>query len=389
MNDAFSLRDHLFNAESLGDLAAEYAAGCDGFDPHIFLGRVLPGLAPLGLLERLDWIADCIAEQLPTDFPAMADSLEAAMPPPLNPNLRDNDFGRFIHAVPGVLAVRHGLAAHPDRALDLLYEATKRFSMELYIRPFINQWPDKTLARLCQWAEDENYHVRRLVSEGTRPKLPWARSITLDPLVALPLLDILHDDSTRYVTRSVANHLNDIAKIAPDAVLDRLSSWRESARGTASETRWISRHALRTLIKQGYPPALRFLGYRPDAAVEVAALDLAPDEVAIDTAMTMTLTLKNTASKPKPVLVDYAITFASENGKPRQKVFKWKEAEIAPSSEISLRKSHRFKGNATTFSLTPGRHQIAIQVNGKRLLEKDFDLLPSPRAGGNSPPSTS
>ena len=170
--DRFSLKDHLFNAETIGDLAAEYAAALPVFDAGPFQQEVLAGLPGRALLERLEWIADCLEPRLAPDFPTLADQVEAAMPPPLDPGRRDDDFGRFIHAVPGILAVRHGLEAHRNRALDLLYAATQRFSMEFYIRPFLNWWPEETLARLALWARDENYHVRRLVSEGTRPKLP-------------------------------------------------------------------------------------------------------------------------------------------------------------------------------------------------------------------------
>ncbi|MEO0401838.1 MAG: hypothetical protein AAF214_05635, partial [Pseudomonadota bacterium] len=143
----FSLKDQLFNADSLGDLADEFVRGVPGFDRPGFHAAALSGIAERSLLECLDWFATCLEPHLASDFPAMADQLEAAMPPPLDPALRDDDFGRFIHAVPGVLAVRHGLEAHRDRALDLLHAATQRFSMEFYIRPFLNRWPDATLAR--------------------------------------------------------------------------------------------------------------------------------------------------------------------------------------------------------------------------------------------------
>jgi 3-methyladenine DNA glycosylase AlkC len=226
----FSLADQLFNAQSVGDLAAELAVGVPDFDADRFVAEVMAGLAERTLLARLDWIADCIEVQLSSDFNAMSDNLEASLPPRLDPDLRDDDFGRFIHGVHGVLTVRHGLEDHRNRALDLLYEATQRFSMEYYIRPFLNRWPDETLARLEVWATDPNYHVRRLVSEGTRPKLPWAKAINLDPLVPLRFLDVLYADSTRFVTRSVANHLNDIAKFAPDVVVDRLSRWQSEGR---------------------------------------------------------------------------------------------------------------------------------------------------------------
>ncbi|WP_204114783.1 hypothetical protein [Shimia biformata] len=368
----FSLKDELFNDQSLGVLAAEYAAGVPGFDADAFLATVLPGLEPRGLLERLDWIADCIEAQLSPDFNVMADQLDAAMPPILNPEKRDDDFGRFIHAVPGILAVRHGLEHHRDRALDLIHAATKRFSMEFYIRPFLNRWPEQTLARLDQWAGDENYHVRRLVSEGTRPKLPWARNIDLDPLVPLRFLDRLHADPTRYVTRSVANHMNDIAKIAPDVVTSRLTDWQGAARQEQKELDWITRHSLRTLVKQGDSAALSLLGYRTDAPVSVEGLRI-DGQPRIGDALSFSMTL--TSTEKAPVLVDYRLRFHRPSGRPSEKVFKLKQGQVGPGAPLTLTKRHPLKGNASTFTLYPGPHVLTVQVNGRDVAEQTFDLI--------------
>ncbi len=375
MSQGFSLKDQLFNADSLSDLAAEYAAGLPHFDARKFHVDCLAGLQGRELLERLDWIADCIEAQLAQDFPTMADQLELAMPDRLNPELMDDDFGRFIHAVPGILAVRHGLEAHRDRALDLLFEATKRFSMEFYIRPFLNRWPEETWARLQDWAVDENYHVRRLVSEGTRPKLPWAKKIDLDPLAPLELLDRLHADPTRYVTRSVANHLNDISKIAPDRVVARLQDWAETGLQKEKELQWMTRHALRTAVKVGDVNALALLGYHAEAPVELEMLSLDTESVIIGQALEFTVCLATKANSDVPVLVDYILTFHRPNGRVGQKVFKLKQSKVPTGGQINLSKRHNLKGNATTFTLYPGPHKLAIQVNGRILGEKSFDLV--------------
>ncbi|MFL4470863.1 DNA alkylation repair protein [Tateyamaria armeniaca] len=367
-----SLKDQLFNAESLGDLADEFAAGVDGFDRDRFQALALSGVAERSLLECLDWFADCIEPYLAADFPTMADQLEAAMPPPLDPELRDDDFGRFIHAVPGVLAVRHGLEDHRDRALDLLHSATQRFSMEFYIRPFLNRWPDETLARLAVWAGDENYHVRRLVSEGTRPKLPWARKIEVGPERVLPLLDMLQGDPTRFVTRSVANHLNDIAKTDPDTVLTRLERWEADGRQHEGERAWMRRHALRTLVKDGHPGAMAMLGYAGDAPIDVALAVTTP-EVALGSALEFEVTLGSDTDLP--VLVDYRIRFARPNGKSGEKVFKLKVAEVKAGKPLVLKKAHKLKANATTFELHPGTHGLVVQVNGVDRAETSFEIV--------------
>lgn len=372
MSERFSLRDHLFNERTLGQLAGEFAAGVPGFDAERFLTEVLPKLPDLELMQRLEAIADGVEAQLPSDFNEMAALLEAAMPPPLDPDRSDDDFGQFIHAVPGILAVRHGLDHHRDRALDLLHAATQRFSMEYYIRPFLNRWPEETLARLRVWAGDENYHVRRLVSEGTRPKLPWARAIDLDPLRPLDLLDLLQGDDTRYVTRSVANHLNDIAKIAPGAVLERLEAWPESRRQNPRELQWMTRHALRSLIKQGHPGALALLGYHAEVPLEV---QVAITDSAIARGDPLRFEVTLTSAKAVPVLVDYVIWFRKADGSQAPKVFKLKQAKVGANAPLVLTKSHKLKWDATTFRLFPGAHRLGIQVNGRVQAEAAFTLL--------------
>jgi 3-methyladenine DNA glycosylase AlkC len=370
MAEKFSLKDHLFNAETVGQLAAEFAAGVPGFDVTRFTAEALAGFPERELMQRLDWMADCLEPQLAPDFPTMADQLEAAMPPQLDPTLTDDDFGHFIHAVPGILAVRHGLEDHRDRALDLLYSATQRFSMEFYIRPFLNRWPQETLARLAIWTEDENYHVRRLVSEGTRPKLPWAKAVNLTTDQRLPLLHALHADKARFVTRSVSNHLNDIAKTEPDLVCETLAGWAKEGRQTPKELDWMTRHSLRTLIKDGHSGALTLLGYRQD--VPVSAEIALPSKAKIGDALTFTVTL--TTSEDLSVIVDYRLIFARPQGKTAEKVFKLKTTKISAEIPLILEKTHKLKADATTFQLHPGAHCIVIQVNGNDVAEAHFDL---------------
>ncbi|WP_299499152.1 DNA alkylation repair protein [uncultured Roseobacter sp.] len=372
MAEKFSLKDHLFNATTVAQLAHEYASGVPGFDPARFQKEALAGFPERELMARLDWLADCAETQLSSVFPDMADQLEAAMPAPLDPGLKDDDFGQFIHAVPGILAVRHGIEEHRERAMSLLYRATQRFSMEFYIRPFLNRWTTETLADLSVWAEDDNYHVRRLVSEGTRPKLPWAKAVTLTPDHTLPLLDRLHGDPTRYVTRSVANHLNDLSKQHPDLVLDTLDGWQGQAAQQARELDWMTRHALRTLIKQGHAGAMTALGFDADAPVTVD-LEIATPKIKIGDTLTFTCVID--APADLPVLVDYRIGFARPDGKSGEKVFKLKQGQVRPGKPLTLKKAHKLKGDATTFKLYPGAHALTVQVNGVDRATGSFELV--------------
>ena len=370
MSDRFSLKDHLFNAETIGQLAQEYASAINGFDTDSFVANCVDGFPERELLQRLDWIADCLEPWLPEAFPAMAETLEAAMPPELDPTLKDDDFGQFIHAVPGILAVRHGLEDHRERSLDLIHAATRRFSMEAYIRPFIDRWPEETFARLETWTADPNYHVRRLVSEGTRARLPWSGRLKIDPLRPLPLLDRLYADPTRYVTRSVANHLNDITKIDASAVYDRLERWRVQT--PSPELEWLTAHALRSEIKAGDPRAMAALGYSAEADVTLDGFAITPGEIEIGGTAEITATLS--APDATPVIVDYVMQFRKANGSLAPKVFKLKQTEIKPGKPLGLKKRHRFKGDATTFTLYPGPQQVSLQVNGRIIGTLDFAL---------------
>lgn len=370
-----SLADQLFNARSLQDLADEVSV-LPGVDAPRFHREAVAGLAGRGLLDRLEHIADCLEAQLAADFPTMADQLEAAMPPPLDPTLTDGDFGRFIHAVPGILAVRHGLERHRDRALDLLHAATRRFSMEFYIRPFLDRWPEETMARLHLWARDPNYHVRRLVSEGTRPRLPWARGIALDPLAPLPLLDALHADPTRYVTRSVANHLNDVWKIAPDAAIARLRAWQAAARQDPKELAWMTRHALRSAVKAGAPEALALLGHLPHPSLRLEALSLA--ETRLPRGAPLVFEAVIAADVDLPVVVDYVVHFVKADGRTAPKTFKLKTVQLRAGQPLRLAKTHKLKWDATTFRLHPGQHRLQLQVNGVILGDARFDLVGAP-----------
>ena len=370
MAQGFSLKDQLFNADTVGALGASFeAAGVFAAQP--FVGEVMDRLPPLELKARIAMIAEVLARHLPPDFPAAAAAIRAALPPPLDPTRGDGDFGQFIHAPLGVYVETHGIDDHLDLSLDLLEEITQRFSMEYSIRAFLNRWPDATLARMERWARHPHYHVRRLVSEGTRPRLPWGKGIAIGPDRTLPLLDLLYADPTRFVTRSVANHLNDIAKTDPDAVLDRLRRWQEEGRQNPAELDWMTRHALRTLVKAGHPGALSHLGFATGTP-RAATVSIAPAAPVIGT--TAEVTARIVPDADGPLLIDYVIDFVKKSGKTAPRVFKWTKAEGEAGRAIDLRKSHRFVKGATTFTHYPGDHRLRLQVNGRIVAETRFAL---------------
>jgi len=371
MASGFSLKDQLFNREKVRYLAGLFAQADPAFEAEAFEARVMAQLPELELKQRINWIAEVLGEMLPAALPEVAPVVLRALPPPLDPSKTDDDFGDFIFAPLGELVVAKGLEAHRELALDLLVELTQRFSMEWAIRPFLNRWPDEVMARMRLWAESDSYHLRRLVSEGTRPRLPWGMAVRLELRDPLPLLDVLHRDPTRYVTRSVANHLNDITKKQPDLVLDCLDRWRAEAQQDGSELKWMTTHALRGLIKAGHPRAMEMLGYDPNAELD-AGLELSAPKVRIGEVLEFTCHLK--ATQDLPVLVDYRLYFQRPGGKVSVKVFKLKQTRLGTGG-LSLTKRHALKRNASTFTLVPGEHRIELMVNGRVRDEVSFELL--------------
>nr|WP_321252584.1 hypothetical protein [uncultured Ruegeria sp.] len=369
MAQGFSLKDQLFNAEKTSYLTGLFSASDADFDATAFQARVMQRLPELELKERMAWIAECLQQAVPGELPDVAPVILCALPPPLDPDKTDDDFGDFIFAPLGDWVVSAGLN-YPDLALDVLEELTQRFSMEWAIRPFLNAHPDLVIERMQDWCLHSSYHVRRLVSEGTRPRLPWGQAVGLELSDPVPLLDRLHGDNTRYVTRSVANHLNDITKTDPDLVLDRLQTWQADGRQNAEELSWMTSHALRGLVKSGHARAMKMLGYDPDAEL-IVAVDLHGD-ARIGEALEFSVDLKG--SGDQPVLVDYIIHFQRPGGKVSPKVHKLKQSVLRDGT-LSLAKKHKLKGDATTFRLVPGMHRLEIQVNGKIRAGADFELF--------------
>tara|TARA_R110002049_G_scaffold2750_2_gene21484 strand:- start:275470 stop:276615 length:1146 start_codon:yes stop_codon:yes gene_type:complete len=370
---SFSLKDQLFNRDRVQYLSSLFAASDDSFDASGFVRDTMRGLKQLELKQRIVHIAEQLERRLADDYRVAAKQITSALPPPLDPNNTDDDFGDFIFAPLGQFVVRNGLEKrYLKLSLKTLKAITKRFSMEDAIRPFIGTHPSETLAELDKWTSDTNYHVRRLVSEGTRPLLPWSGRLSIDPRVPLPMLDALHADSTRYVTRSVANHLNDISKSSPKVVLDSLKRWKQAKQQDANELKWMSRHALRTLIKRGDRSALRFLGFRADPKIQVSQFSICPAKVQAGQAVNFSFSL--TANRNESLIVDYVIDFVKANGTLAPRVHKIKQLDVERGQTIAISKRHVLKADATTYTLYPGTHHLTLQINGKSFGRQSFQL---------------
>ena len=369
----FSLKDHLFNEKSVSYLSGLVAKAYPQFEAKNFVEAVLAPFPNLSLKERIVHMAESMKLFLPKDYPKALSIILRGLPPKLDPSLTDDDFGSYIIAPFSQFVAIFGIAEeHLDISLEALREITMRFSAEHSIRTFINLYPDRTYRFLEECCKNNNYHVRRLVSEGSRPTLPWDSRLRVDHTWPLPLLDQLFDDPTRYVTRSVANHLNDIAKIDPDLVIDLLKKWRKTLRQQPAEMDFIEKHALRTLVKQGHKPALEILGFGEKPAIEIRGLQCSKPQVKLGEKLHFSFDLF--AKKDQSLLIDYRIHFAQPNNRASFKVFKLTQLAITKGEEINLKKNHPMRV-MTTRKLYAGEHRVEIQANGQIVGSFSFELL--------------
>jgi len=354
---------NLLNAAVVRDMSSRLEHAWSGFDAKRFQRFASAGLDDLELKARAMHIAAALEATLPPDFARAADIVQGAIEGGLT--------GWALWPVGEYLA-RQGQEA-PERALAVLHTLTQGFTAEWAIRPFILRHPDLTFATLARWVSDPNEHVRRLVSEGSRPRLPWGmqlKSLIADPSPTLPLLETLMDDDSEYVRKSVANHLNDIAKDHPHLV----AQWLEKHLPDASRERHsLLRHASRSLIKGGDARVLAAFGqggkFRGDVRFVVT-----PPRIKLGESITLDLRLQPSGKKAQALVIDYAIHHVKASGGTSPKVFKGWTFDLPPLKVRELRKSHAVK-LITTRRYFSGAHRIELLINGRVEAEASFELL--------------
>jgi 3-methyladenine DNA glycosylase AlkC len=376
---------NLLNPALVAEAAAQLRRHHRGFDAAAFTTLACEGLEALEMKARALQICAALEATLPADFDSAAGLIEKSLAPPTapgeisaTPGLHEGLRGWILWPV-GELVARRG-QTQPERALATLHALTQRFTAEFAIRPFIVQHPALVFGTLQRWVADPSPHVRRLVSEGSRPRLPWGQrlhSLVADPSPTLPLLRALQDDASEYVRRSVANHLNDIAKDHPALVAAWLD---EHLPGAPAPRRALLRHASRSLVKQGHAPTLQAwglgLGFEGQAQLRVN-----PARAVLGAAVQLTLTLRSQAAQSQALVVDYAVHHVKADGRLSPKVFKGWKLTLAPGEAATLLKQHSLKP-VTTRRYHPGRHGLTVQINGQTVAEGHFTLqLPATDKG--------
>lgn len=376
MSDNKAFKDY-YDRAMAERLARDLTAVYPPFPATDFINQITPLLPPLELKARVAVFTKALRQHLPDDYPQAIEILLALLGPELTFEQGMFNDSWFLMPIAHFVEL-YGLdEAHFETSMRAMYAITKRHTAEFAIRPYLQKYPKRTLAVLEEWTNDPSPHVRRLVSEGTRPRLPWASQLPQfihDPTPTLALLEKLKDDPALYVRKSVANHLNDITKDHPQRVIETCARWMANA---STERAWIVRHALRTLIKAGDPNALAVLGYAPPQ-LTLTTLTVTPAVLMLGDSLTIRVTLQSRSDQPQELLIDYRLHFMKANGTTKPKVFKWTTRQLAPGESLTLERQHPVRP-VTTRKYYPGRQMVDVQVNGQVVGDTAvFDLLIPP-----------
>lgn len=341
------------------------------FDRAAFIQRVFDADWPQReLKQRMRHIAQSLRAGLPTDY---AEALDVVARTTQSLIEREGEKLAFEYCFLPDFVEIYGVET-PDLSLSALETITRWSSAEFAIRPFLLRYPARLHLQMLAWSKHPSPAVRRLSSEGFRPRLPWGMGVPAlkrDPSPILPVLENLRADPAETVRRSVANNLNDISKDHPELVLDIAGRWL----GQHPDTDWIVRHACRGLLKKGNAAALAHFGFEQTTegiALENFAFD--PD-VRIGGVLHFSFALQNNAPVAQAIRLEYGIDYLTGTGKTSSKVFKIKEINLAPAQREDIGRHQRFQ-DFTTRKHYPGRHRLCIRVNGQIFAEGDFEVKP-------------
>ncbi|MCJ8323101.1 MAG: DNA alkylation repair protein [Rhizobiales bacterium] len=343
------------------------------FEQQKFIDAGLDGLENLELKARVNHLIASLHLYLPQDYEHTCEIL-MQLPDIWPTNEGDDSFSIFAIWPLIDYVGEYGLN-HPEKSLDVLAALTPLFSAEFAIRPFINQHFELTYKRLLSWCEDDNAYVRRLASEGMRPRLPWGlqlKQFVKDPQPVIKLLQRLKDDEAEYVRRSVANNLNDISKDHPDLVIETCKKWLKHSHESLKKNQlWIAKRATRGLVKQGHPGVFAVLGFSQHVDVQIGQLSFKNAVIKMGDYLEFNFELNSNIEQY--FVLDFAIHFMKANGKQARKVFKLKNLNMTQGEKIIINKKQIFKPISTR-KYYPGQHRLEILINGASYSDRIFEL---------------
>jgi len=328
---------------------------------ELFLKDVQKNYRQLELMKRLELVSETLRQHLPENYLDAIEIINALAP-------KVDGFGAM--ALPNFVQ-KFGLD-HFDRSLQTLKYLTPFSSSESAIRVYLKANFQKTIREMEKWTHDENDHVRRLASEGSRPRLPW--SFKLDEIIKNPkktekILSALKGDESLYVKKSVGNHLNDISKDHPEYMLDTVSRWDFENK----HSNWIIKRAIRTLVKAGHPRTFALLGFEKNPKYEIVNFRLKNSKIKLGEELNFSFGVQSKAGRNQKINIDYLVYYHKKNGELSPKVFKLKELNLENNKTINISKKHRFE-NFTTRKHYSGLHQIQLSINGSLQELFNFEL---------------
>lgn len=258
-------------------------------------------------------------------------------------------------------------------SMEAIPEITAFSSGEFAVRPFIVKYEAEMLKYLEEWSTHDNLDVRRLASEGSRPRLPWAMalpSFKKEPTPLLPILENLKNDPSEYVRRSVANNLNDIAKDHPELVIKIAKKWL----GKSTETDKLVKHACRTLLKEGREEVMALFGFGTAKDISIQRFKVLTPKTKIGTSLEFSFNLINTSKSPLLLRLEYGLYYQKANGSLSKKVFKISEKTYGKGSISTVERKQSFK-LISTRKFHTGLHQLSIIINGQESEKIDFQLI--------------
>jgi 3-methyladenine DNA glycosylase AlkC len=359
---------YMYNPQFFEELCPILKEVIPHFEERKFVYRVFDTSWPdLELKQRTRQVTKALRECLPNEFPKAV-----KMVVDISNLLRQkNKQQRYPYIFLPDYIELCGLD-HLDLSMEAFEESTQLISAEFAIRPFILRYPTETMQYMMKWSEHPQPSVRRLSSEGCRPRLPWGIGIPAlkkDPSSILPILENLKEDASEDVRRSVANNLNDIAKDHPEIALKLAKKWR----GKSEATDWIIKHGCRTLLKKGDQSTLRLHGFDPTSKSEIVEFTL-PDKVAIGNHLDFSFAFIIHEKRATRFRLEYAIDYITRSGKKSIKVFKISENVFFPSELIRFKRKQSFK-DLTTRKHFKGKHRIRLLANGKELANAEFFVI--------------
>ncbi len=358
----FVLKD-AFNPDFIQKLALACKKLQSDFNMDAFLAASLAeNWSDFSLKARMRHLSIQLGEHLNGDYSQQLNVI-LALAPQFN-SLAGMLFPDFVEV--------HG-QADPDRSIPALAQLTPHFSSEFAVRPFLQQHPERMLQQHLDWAEHPNEHVRRLASEGIRPRLPWGQDVAWvkkEPAKVLPILEKLRNDPSEYVRRSVANNLNDISKSHPELVLALAQRWI----GQSAATDALLKHALRGLLKKGHPQALQLFGFGGEVAFALSTVQISPSTLAIGQKLSFSFELQHLGQAPAKYRLEYLLHYVKMNGSLSAKVFQIAEKTLQPNEKWFIQRQHSFE-ERTTRKHQPGEHLWQLQVNGQLQSPHPIQLL--------------